>query len=408
MLSKSTSSYLNIQLLEPTIYVEPTSTTTNDVVRGTLNINLPKTMTVQSIAVYFDGKMETDKNSNASNCSANKTLALEHLFLYPTTTEQNDRPLILNAGLTQYGFELQVPSGLPESINCSEVKVNYRISAVMEYYSNNSNRNKLTPWRRASCIKKQIGTQDIHIARLPHSDILMGETMSGPIDSHVHKSTWLDYQIIVNKKAVSLGSELPITFHFTPVIEGGVSIGSVSVQMLEKRCLHYSDETKTSFGVHSLMAGTSSTATTSSTSSNKIPLGKLTKPWEGTINYIIPSKEGHNNNNNNNQVLVHSTQDYSDFNVEHTLLISISLSVRGTGASKGKRVQKMVTFQTQIDVLSETIGELDSLGLPTYDSPPPFDNTEFVFGEYDRKFADPPMYSDIVPNSTTDAGHHYH
>jgi hypothetical protein len=383
MLSKSTSSYLSVQLLEPTIYAEPTSATANDVVRGTLNLNLPKTTTIKSISVRFHGKMETKRSINSIESGINKALAHERLVLYPTTEQQSNRPLIMNAGLTQYSFEMQVPSGLPESIDCSEVKVNYQVTAIMEYYSNNTK--KSTLWRRSS-IKKQVAKQDICVARLPHSDILMGDTMSDPIDSRTYKSAWLDYQIIVGKKAVSLGSQLPITFSFMPVIEGGVSIDRVSVQMLEKRCLYYGEETRTFFAVHSILPA----------AGNKIPSSTLMEPWEGTISYNIPSEEG------NNKALVHSTQEYLDFNVNHTLLISISLSIPGTTA---KRVHKLVTFQARIDVLSEMIGELDSLKLPTYDSPPPFDNTECVFSEHDRKFDDPPAYSDII--ATAAAGHHH-
>jgi len=65
-----------------------------------------------------------------------------------------------------------------------------------------------------------------------------------------------------------------------------------------------------------------------------------------------------------------------------------------TGGSTG-RMRKLVTFQSKIDLLDEAVGKLGSLKVPTYDSPPPFDDSVFVFGEYDRKFADPPAYSEI-------------
>lgn len=60
MLSKT--SYVTIQLLEPTIYIE-TNAENHNVVRGTLNINLPKSTTVKSLSVKFDGKMETKSYS---------------------------------------------------------------------------------------------------------------------------------------------------------------------------------------------------------------------------------------------------------------------------------------------------------------------------------------------------------
>ncbi|KAG1059465.1 hypothetical protein G6F42_028305 [Rhizopus arrhizus] len=124
MLSKS--SCISVQLLEPTIYVESNSDACN-VVRGTININLPKTTTVKSISVRFDGKMETKSYSfdsmDAGGFAQKKPLARQRLVLYPTMEQVDaNRPLVMNAGLTQFGFEMQIPSKLPETIDCSDVK----------------------------------------------------------------------------------------------------------------------------------------------------------------------------------------------------------------------------------------------------------------------------------------------
>ncbi|CAO0795763.1 unnamed protein product [Mucor circinelloides] len=371
MLSKS--SCISVQLLEPTIYVESNSDACN-VVRGTININLPKTTTVKSISVRFDGKMETKSYSfdsmDAGGFAQKKPLARQRLVLYPTMEQVDaNRPLVMNAGLTQFGFEMQIPSKLPETIDCSDVKVSYHVTAVMEYQSNSFLR-----VGRSSTVK-EFAKQDVRVARLPYENILVGDNMSEPIDSRTHRSAWLHYQILVDKKAVALGSELPITFRMLPT-HNGVSVDRVAIQMLERRDL-FRESTHTSHSVHSILPSASNKTT--------IPTTALSEPWEGTVKYDIPEGKS----------LVHSTQEYSDFNVSHTLLVSIALSVPGTGRFTASRVQKMVTFQASIDILDETIGELDSLKLPTYDSPPPFDNSDFVFGEYDRKFADPPAYSEI-------------
>lgn len=288
-------------------------------------------------------------------------------MLYPTL-EQTDasRPLILNAGLTQYGFEMQIPSRLPETIDCSEIKVEYSVTAVMDVYPSNS----FLRISRGS--HKESFKQAVHVARLPYENILMGDTMSEPIDSRSHKATWLEYQILVGKKAVALGNELPITFRFSPT-HNGVSVDRVTIQMLERRDVHrnITHSNHSVFGINPCKKNTT-----------EFPNDILAEPWEGTILYQIPYGKS----------LSHSTQQYSDFGVSHTLLVSISLSISGSGLY---RVQKLVTYRTNIDLLDKTIGDLDTLKLPTYDSPPPFDNTKVVFGEYDRKFADPPKYSDI-------------
>lgn len=369
MLSKS--SYISVQLLESTIYVESNSDASN-VVRGTININLPKTTTVKSISVRFDGKMETKSYSfdsmDAGSFAQKKPLARQRLVLYPTLEQVDaNRPLVMNAGLTQFGFEMQIPSKLPETIDCSDIKVSYHVTAVMEYQSNS--------FLRVGRNIKECAKQDVRVARLPYENILVGDNMCEHIDSRTHKSAWLHYQILVNKKAVALGSELPITFRMLP-IHNGVSVDRVAVQMLERRDL-FRESTHTSHSVHSILP--------SSNNKTIIPNTALSEPWEGTVKYNIPEGKS----------LVHSTQEYSDFNVSHTLLVSIALSIPGTGRFAASRVQKMVTFQANIDLLDETIGELGSLKLPTYDSPPPFDNSDYVFGEYDRKFADPPAYSEI-------------
>jgi hypothetical protein len=306
-----------------------------------------------------------------SSSSHKKALARQSLVLYPALEQEGaNRPLVLNAGLTQFGFEMQIPSKLPETIECADIKVNYEVTAIMEYYPLNS---FLRATRR---IQKESTKQALRVARLPYENILIGDTMSDPIDSRTHKFAWLDYQILVVKKAVALGSELPITFRFLPTYDG-VSINRISIQMLERRNLYRDATPRTSHSVYGIVPSKNNTTV--------VPNYALTEEWEGTVNYHVPEGKS----------LVHSTQEYSDFNVSHTLLVSISISVPGTGRINSCRTQKMVTFQANIDILNEAVGGLELLNLPTYDSPPPFDNTQVVFGEYDRKFAEPPTYSEI-------------
>jgi hypothetical protein len=392
MLSKT--SHITVQLLETNIYIESESESDAcNVIRGTVNLNMPKTITVNALSVRFDGKMETKANTCKciyfsyfkikltcllivdileSNSCTKKSLVRQRLVLYPTIDQPAHRPLVLNAGLTQFGFEMQVPSGLPETIDCSDINVNYHVTAVMEYYITSTSFIKSSSNRR---LVKEAAKQNIRIARLPNSHLLIGDNINPSIDSRTHKSNWLKYQILVDKKAVSIGSELPVTFRLSPT-KKGVCIDRVSVQVLERRDLYNLDtNVHTSHAVHVIRP---------ISSSSNIPLKQaLDKKWEGTIDYQIPE----------NKSLVHSTRSYSEFSVSHTLLLSLSLSLQ-TPKSQS-RSMKTVTFQTKIDILDAAINEAELLELPSYDAPPPFDNTEYVFGEYDRKFTEPPSYDDL-------------
>ncbi|KAK4516279.1 Guanine nucleotide exchange factor lte1 [Mucor velutinosus] len=366
-------SFISVQLLEPTIYVEPISNS-NLVIRGTININLSSTTIVKSISVRFDGKMKT-KNYISSSASAGgfaqkRSIAHHCLVLYPVE-EQTDTncPLILKAGLTHYGFEMQVPSKLPETVDCSDVKVNYHVTAVMEYESNSFLRVGRSSTAQ-SCAK-----QDVCIVRLPSGNLFFGSNTCEFIDSRTHTSDWLEYQVLVDKKSIALGSELPITFRMMPVREE-VSVEGVNVQILERRDV-FRKSTRTSYAVQSLL--------TAATNETEIPKTALPELWEGTIRYSILVGKS----------LVHSTLANSDFDIKHTLLVSIVLSAPGGIAG---RMRKRVTFQSKIDLLNEAVGKLGSLKVPTYDSPPPFDDSTFVYGEYDRKFTDPIAYSDIHNN----------
>ncbi|KAI7901908.1 uncharacterized protein BX663DRAFT_512790 [Cokeromyces recurvatus] len=401
MLSKS--SCISVQLLEPTIYVDPNSELSN-VIRGTININFSKTMTVKSISVRFDGKMETksytcDVIDNAGDFIQKKPLTRQSLILYPTLEQEDtNRPLIINAGLTQFGFEMQVPSKLPESIECSDIHVYYYVTAVIEYYNKDHSFFSL----RSSVIK-ELARQHVQVTRLPYESILLADAMSSPIDSRTHHCGWLNYQIVIDKKAVALGSNLPITFRITPTCDIGVSIDRIHIQMLERRDLHRLS-THTTHSVHTILPCN----TNNKASLPKEPL-REDQVWEDTIMYKIPG----------DKELVHSTQEYSDFSVSHTLLITITLSTIPSSSNhssatsrRSPRTQKMVTFQAHIDILDETLGELESLKLPTYDAPPPFEDiivnhhhhhpssvVDYTFPttDYDdyHKLPDPPAYNEI-------------
>ncbi|KAL9549859.1 hypothetical protein MBANPS3_005009 [Mucor bainieri] len=357
-------SFMSVQLLEPTIYVEPISDSTF-VIRGTININLPSTTTVKSISVRFDGKMETknyiSSSMNAGGFAQKRSIAHHNLVLYPST-EQNEpnSPLVLKAGLTQYGFEMQVPSKLPETIDCSDVKVNYHVAAVLEYESNSFLR------VGRSSIVKSCARQDVRIVRLPIGNLLVGNNACEAIDSRTHTSAWLQYQVLVDKKSIALGAELPITFCMMPTREE-ISVDGVNVQIMERRDV-FGKSTHTSHAVQTLLPA--------ATNETKIPKTVLPELWEG-------------------KSLVHSTLANSDFDIKHTLLVSMVLSAPG---GIGGRMRKLVTFQSKIDLLNEAVGKLGSLKVPTYDSPPPFDDSTFVYGEYDRKFTDPTAYCDISDN----------
>ncbi|KAI8326853.1 hypothetical protein EDC96DRAFT_439798 [Choanephora cucurbitarum] len=265
---------------------------------------------------------------------------------------------------------MQIPSGLPESIECSDVKVFYQVTAVMEYTT-------LHPVLRRPTKSKEETREDIRVARLPQKGILTGDTTNF-IDSRTHQSTWLCYQLLVDKKAVALGSTLPITFRLLPTTES-LSIDRITVQMLERRHL-YRDTTHTTYSVCTMPP-------CCDMEQEKIPT-QLSEVWEGTIYYRVPC----------GKTMVHSTRPYSEFHVDHCILVSIGFSVPSLSNSRfgNTRVHKLITFKANIDVLDKVVGDMDSLELPSYDSPPPFEGYEqVIYGEYDRKFVEPPSYDEI-------------
>ncbi|KAI8384180.1 hypothetical protein BD560DRAFT_486955 [Blakeslea trispora] len=362
MLAKS--SHLSLQLLETTIYAEQQADTCS-VIRGTVYANLPKSTTIQRISVQFSGKMEA--KSHSLNYHKPKTVANQQLILYQATSNS---PLLLTAGTTPFGFEMQVASGLPESIECSDVKVSYQVTATMEYTTTH-------PVLRRPTKSKEETRQDIRVTRLPQQGILTGDT-NNFIDSRTHQSNWLCYQLLVDKKAVALGSVLPITFRLLPMTEA-LSIDRITVQMLERRHL-YRDTTHTTYSVCTMPP-------CCNVKQDVIPT-QLSENWEGTVYYRVPC----------GKTMVHSTRPYSEFHVDHCVLVSIGFSVPSLSNSRfgNTRVHKLITFKANIDVLDKVVGDLDSLELPSYDSPPPFeDHGQVVYGEYDRKFVEPPAYEDI-------------
>ncbi|KAF1797449.1 hypothetical protein FB192DRAFT_1290771 [Mucor lusitanicus] len=263
---------------------------------------------------------------------------------------------------------MPMPSKLPETVDCSDVKVNYHVTAVMEYESNS-----LLRVGRSNAAKS-CGKQEVRIVRLPHGNLLVGNNACELIDSGTHTSAWLQYRVLVDKKSISLGSELPITFRMMPTRDK-ISVEGINVQILERRDV-FGKSTHTNHTVEYLSPA--------ATNETKIPKATLSEAWEGTIRYNIPAGKS----------LVHSTLANADFDIKHALLVSMVLSIPGGGL--GGRTQKLVTFQSKIDLLDQAVGKLGSLKVPTYDCPPPFDDdSTFVYNEYDDKYNDPIAYCDI-------------
>jgi hypothetical protein len=363
------STYLNIQVLEPAIYLEPNSLATSNVIHGTVNLYFPKAVAVKSLSVCFEGTMEYK-----SYCNTVKNIAHERLALYPSDNQQASTPFIVGAGSTQFGFEMQITSRLLESINCSWVKVYYYVTATVEY---STVRNapfillcSIPSKIRIATTTKKV-KQPISIVRLPSYDTLIDA--SDAISSGTRTTDWITYRISVDKKTVPIGSQLPIAFNLTPVPGNDVFINNVSVQLIEECNIYHGYETRSSYSVKSIFP--------CKCNHSFIPKGKLIEPWEGTIFYEIPA----------NQALVQSTQQYSEFYVKHVLLISIALHKQGNK-------KNTIMFQAHIDLLSKAVGDLESLKLPMYDTrpPPPFDSAENIC-----KFAGalPPAYSDNIPTA---------
>lgn len=269
---------------------------------------------------------------------------------------------------------MSLPAGIPETINCQQVKVNYTMTVNIDYQRPST----------SSMMQEQV-QKKIVLARLPESGILTGENYPYTIDSHKHFSQWCQYRITIDTKSAALGSKLPVKIEIAPIVKE-LKLTQIFLQLLEKRTVtpEHDGVERAVQSVYFLYPAKSS--------SMVLPAKSLTSNWEGQCLYQIPGDNS----------ISHSTQTYADFQVSHVLLVSLIVSLPTTKTnqqfSSNRYSTKTLSFQTQIDLLDSHVsqlGEREFTKLPCYNSPMSNEEIEKL-NSHGLGMEDPPTYEDSV------------
>lgn len=306
--------------------------------------------------------------------SNSKMIATNNLQLYPTTT--SEIPLVLNSGSTRrFSFEMPLPAGIPETINCPQVKVNYTITVIIDYQGSASIKSMMMQDR----VEKQI-----ILARLPESGMLTGENYPYTIDSFKHFSQWCQYRITIDTKSAALGSKLPVKIEISPTVKE-LKLKQIFLQLLEKRMVtpELDGVERSVHSVYFLYPAKGSNMT--------LPTKPLTSNWKGQCLYQVPD----------NKTLSHSTQTYTNFRVSHVLLVSLVVSLPDTKANQqytsDRYSTRTLSFQTQIDLLDSRISEREFTNkLPCYNSPISIEEIEKLNSHGLGMKDPPPTYEEAI------------
>ncbi|KAI9476573.1 MAG: hypothetical protein EXX96DRAFT_577613 [Benjaminiella poitrasii] len=294
-----------------------------------------------------------------------------HLQLYPVTSATEPVvPLLLSPGSTRFSFEMPLPAGIPETISCPQITVDYNITVCMEY-------KKTT--QSAGVLHEEIKKRVI-LARLPDNGMLTGENYPITIDSHKHFSNYCQYRITVDKKSAALGTTLPVKIEIAPTVKD-LRIKQIFLQLVEKRTVSPEEgEEKTSQSVHFLYP--------TKGSSIALPTRPLYTNWTGNFLYQIPDEK----------TISHSTQSYSQFHIHHILLVSLLVTFPEThGQHYGRHVTRTISFQTQFDLLdSHLSSEREYTKLPSYNCPVSIEEIEKLY-QHGLGMDNPPSYEESLP-----------
>ncbi|KAI8636349.1 hypothetical protein BD408DRAFT_426262 [Parasitella parasitica] len=340
----SASKLLSIQLLEPIVFID-SNLETSPVIRGTVNVNFQKSCIIDKLQLDFNGILKTCWTQAEETKQNQENIAFSHLQLYPTSEQAaSSPPLLLNSGSTRFSFEMPLPAGIPETVSCPQVNVEYTMSASLKYKKDS-----------ASQMHEEIKKQII-LARLPDMGIIAGENYPATIESHKHFSNWCQYRITIDTKSAVLGSKLPLRIEIAPTAKE-LRLKQVFLQLVERRnvtLIQDSSPDRTSQSVHFLYPAKGSALF--------LPNRPITENWQGSCLYQIPD----------DNTISHSTQKYSNFHVSHLLLVSLLISVPDASHTNGRHTTRTISFQTQIDLLDSHVaqlGDCEFTKLPSYDCP---------------------------------------
>lgn len=270
----------------------------------------------------------------------------------------------------KYAFEMPLPAGIPETIHSSQINVNYELSVKLDYYNKSS-------------ITHEELNKPIILARLPENGMLAGENHSTTtIDSRKHYSNWCQYRITLDKRAITIGSTLPVKIEIAPIVNE-LKLKQVIVQLIEKSTIvpenNHSVELKSQSAQYMYPARGHVLS---------LPAKPLTQQWETHCTYQIP----------NEKKLSHSTETYKSFNINHTLLVSLIIAVpcsqKFNNYGQGRFETKTITFSTDIDLLDSSLSNLVHCELPPYNCP--VSNEELYKLNSHGLALSPPTYEDAI------------
>ncbi|KAF1806184.1 hypothetical protein V8B55DRAFT_1454618 [Mucor lusitanicus] len=338
----SVSKSLSIQLLEPIIFIG-SNLETSPVIRGTVNVDFQKSCIIKKLQLDFSGMMKTQWTQGEKSRRHQQNIADSHLQLYPTSESALSPPLLLNSGSTRFSFEMPLPAGIPETISCSQVNVDYSITVSLDYKKDG-----------ASQMHEEIKKQVV-LARLPDTGMIAGENYPATIDSHKHFSNWCQYRITIDTKTAVLGSKLPLKIEIAPTVKD-LRLKQVFLQLVERRTVTPTVDNvdHTTQSVYFLYPAKGHTLT--------LPNRALGQNWQGSCLYQIPDDNS----------VSHSTQKYNYFGVSHLLLVSLLVSIPDSTSPNGRFTTRTISFQTHIDLLDKHVAQLgdrEFTKLPSYDCP---------------------------------------
>ena len=265
-----------------------------------------------------------------------KSLAANDIQIVPTSNPA----LLVNQNSSVYSFETPLPAGSPETIKCTQIHVEYQLTVKMMYKKSTDSQTILT---------EQL-VHPVILARLPENGIVAGENNSTFLAPFIPFDDCCQYRITLDKKAIALGSQLPVKIEMIPTVPG-LRLKQVFLQLLERRTVTNTElQGQANQLCHFLYPAKGSVMS--------LPQRPLTQPWQGHCLYQIPEESK----------IAHTTQSYAEFHVDHVLLASLVISLPD---ATGRIVTKTISFQTQIDVLDAHVSVLADhySRLPPYDDP---------------------------------------
>lgn len=351
-----------IDLVEPVVYLRGLQDqATHTTIRGAVKLNLKDSATIRSISVRLLGNSRTtwDEDGPSGVIGQSKRYESFKSFInfvipvYQASETRLKQPLMLPPGRHRYPFEICLPNSLPESVDMSEAKVSYKLIASVED-DKRQNSNVIPEFLKSSQATAETAIQ---LVRLPSNADLTNDNSGESITSHHHQENLCDFDITIEKSAISPGSLLPVSLQVTPLMKG-IRIEQIHGRLQERRNLQIPEQQakRSSEKNHFLeQKGSSKHAV-------KADLDSLGGQWGERIVFAMPESQ-------NRPKLHHSTDAHPEISVQHWLQLSVWVSCPEPG-TKNKRIQKSLVFDNQINVLNQCVAghaNEDCVALPIYE-----------------------------------------